>query len=95
MIHLLAELIENATAFSPPGTRVQVAGQPAPHGYVIEVEDRGLGMSDEELILANERLANPPRSTSPSAGAGAATWSAASASATASRSSSATPGTAG
>jgi HAMP domain-containing protein len=59
-IHLLAELIENATAFSPPDTKVQVAGQAVPHGYVIEIEDRGLGMSDEELIRANERLANPP-----------------------------------
>src|SRR5215207_9975320 len=60
VIHLLADLFENATAFSPPNTRVQIAGQAVPHGYVIEVEDRGLGMSDEELILANERLANPP-----------------------------------
>jgi nitrate/nitrite sensing protein/histidine kinase/DNA gyrase B/HSP90-like ATPase/HAMP domain-containing protein len=60
VIHLLAELIENATAFSPPNTKVQVAGQWVPHGYVIEIEDRGLGMSDEELIQANERLANPP-----------------------------------
>ena len=60
VIHLLAELIENATAFSPPTTKVQVAGQAVPHGYVIEIEDRGLGMSDEELIQANERLANPP-----------------------------------
>jgi HAMP domain-containing protein len=59
-IHLLAELIENATAFSPPETKVQVAGQAVPHGYVIEIEDRGLGMSDEELIRANERLADPP-----------------------------------
>jgi HAMP domain-containing protein len=59
-IHLLAELIENATSFSPPSTRVQVAGQAVPHGYVIEIEDRGLGMSDEELIRANERLADPP-----------------------------------
>ncbi|HJW64688.1 MAG TPA: ATP-binding protein, partial [Actinomycetes bacterium] len=59
-IHLLAELIENATAFSPPDTKVQVAGQAVPHGYVIEIEDRGLGMSDEELVEANERLANPP-----------------------------------
>jgi HAMP domain-containing protein len=59
-IHLLAELIENATAFSPPDTKVQVAGQAVPHGYVIEIEDRGLGMSDEELIRANERLADPP-----------------------------------
>jgi Nitrate and nitrite sensing/HAMP domain/Histidine kinase-, DNA gyrase B-, and HSP90-like ATPase len=60
VIHLLAELIENATAFSPPNTKVQIAGQAVPHGYVIEVEDRGLGMSDEELIQANERLADPP-----------------------------------
>jgi signal transduction histidine kinase len=60
VIHLLAELIENATSFSPPNTKVQVAGQAVPHGYVIEIEDRGLGMSDEELIQANERLANPP-----------------------------------
>ena len=60
VIHLLAELIENATAFSPPTTKVQIAGQAVPHGYVIEIEDRGLSMSDEELIQANERLANPP-----------------------------------
>jgi Nitrate and nitrite sensing/HAMP domain len=60
IIHLLAELVENATAFSPPNTKVQIAGQAVPHGYVIEIEDRGLGMSDEELIQANERLANPP-----------------------------------
>jgi hypothetical protein len=60
VIHLLAELIENATAFSPPNTKVQIAGQAVPHGYVLEIEDRGLGMSDEELIQANERLANPP-----------------------------------
>jgi hypothetical protein len=60
VIHLLAELIENATAFSPPNTKVQIAGQAVPHGYVIEIEDRGLGMSDEELIEANKRLSNPP-----------------------------------
>jgi hypothetical protein len=60
VIHLLAELVENATSFSPPNTKVQIAGQQVPHGYVVEIEDRGLGMSDEELIQANERLANPP-----------------------------------
>ncbi len=60
VIHLLAELVENATVFSPPTTKVQIAGQPVPHGYVIEIEDRGLGMSEEELLVANERLANPP-----------------------------------
>ena len=60
VVHLLAELIENATSFSPPGTKVQAAGQPVSNGYVLEIEDRGLGMSDEELVEANERLANPP-----------------------------------
>jgi HAMP domain-containing protein len=60
VVHLLAELIENATTFSPPGTKVQVAGQSIAGGYVLEIEDRGLGMSDEELVDANQRLANPP-----------------------------------
>jgi signal transduction histidine kinase len=60
VVHMLAELIENAISFSPPGTKVQVAGQPVSNGYVLEIEDRGLGMSDEELVEANERLANPP-----------------------------------
>jgi len=60
VVHLLSELIENATSFSPPGTKVQIATQQAANGYVLEIEDRGLGMSDEELIDANQRLANPP-----------------------------------
>jgi hypothetical protein len=60
VVHLLAELIENATSFSPPSTKVQVAGQSITSGYVLEIEDRGLGMSDEELVDANQRLANPP-----------------------------------
>jgi hypothetical protein len=37
-----------------------VAGQQVSNGYVLEIEDRGLGMSDEELVEANERLADPP-----------------------------------
>jgi signal transduction histidine kinase len=59
VVHLLAELIENAAAFSPPGTRVQVSGEPAAHGYLLEIEDQGIGMSDEELAEANEQLARP------------------------------------
>jgi signal transduction histidine kinase len=58
--HLLAELIENATSFSPPQTRVQVSGQAVPHGYAVEIEDRGLGMAPEALEEANDRLATPP-----------------------------------
>jgi signal transduction histidine kinase len=60
VVHLLAELIENATSFSPPSTKVQIAGQSITSGYVLEIEDRGIGMSDDELVDANQRLANPP-----------------------------------
>jgi signal transduction histidine kinase len=58
--HLLAELIENATTFSPPPTQVHVRGQLAANGYGIEIEDRGIGMNAEELADANRRLAQPP-----------------------------------
>ncbi|HXA57744.1 MAG TPA: nitrate- and nitrite sensing domain-containing protein [Streptosporangiaceae bacterium] len=60
VIHLLAELIENAVSFSPPYTEVQIAGSMAASGYAIEVEDRGLGMSDEDLEAVNERVASTP-----------------------------------
>jgi hypothetical protein len=59
VVHLLAELIENAAAFSPPGTRVQVSGESVGHGYLLEIEDQGIGMSDEELDEANDQLAKP------------------------------------
>ena len=58
--HLLAELIENATVFSPPTTQVQVRGEMVANGYAVEVEDRGIGMEPAEFAQANERLANPP-----------------------------------
>ncbi|GGU99162.1 histidine kinase [Actinomadura cremea] len=57
VIHLLAELVENATVYSPPHTTVQVHGQAVAHGYGIEVEDRGLSMDAAALAAANERLA--------------------------------------
>jgi signal transduction histidine kinase len=58
--HLLAELIENAVAFSAPGTRALVGGQPLPAGYLLEVEDQGIGMTDEQLMKVNKDLADPP-----------------------------------
>jgi Nitrate and nitrite sensing/HAMP domain/Histidine kinase-, DNA gyrase B-, and HSP90-like ATPase len=61
LVHLLAELIENATTFSPPDTPVMVTTQPTSRGYLVQIEDRGRGMSEEELADANQRLANPPR----------------------------------
>ncbi|WP_345560711.1 sensor histidine kinase [Nonomuraea rosea] len=60
VIHLLAELIENAVSFSPPYTNVQVSGQLVANGYVIEIEDRGLGMKPDDLNSANERISDPP-----------------------------------
>ncbi|MEU8609851.1 sensor histidine kinase [Actinoplanes sp. NPDC048791] len=60
VIHLLAELLENAASFSPPQTRVQVVGQVLPNGYALEIEDRGLGMSPEALAEANRKLLEPP-----------------------------------
>ncbi|HEX8859525.1 MAG TPA: nitrate- and nitrite sensing domain-containing protein [Actinomycetes bacterium] len=59
VVHLLAELIENATAFSQPDTRVTVAGEPTADGYVLEIEDAGIGLTDEKLAAANERLERP------------------------------------
>jgi signal transduction histidine kinase len=60
VIHLLAELIENATTLSPPFTQVRVAGETVANGFAIEIEDRGLGMVAQRLQELNERLANPP-----------------------------------
>ncbi|MCB5178412.1 nitrate- and nitrite sensing domain-containing protein [Streptomyces sp. SMC 277] len=56
LTHLLAELIENATQFSPPHTKVRVTGEPVGAGYVLEVEDRGLGMGPRTLADANRRI---------------------------------------
>ncbi|MFL6190059.1 MAG: nitrate- and nitrite sensing domain-containing protein, partial [Actinomycetes bacterium] len=60
VMHLLAELIENAVTFSAPGTKALVAGQPLPAGYLLEIEDQGLGMTAEQLVKVNHRLAKPP-----------------------------------
>jgi signal transduction histidine kinase len=60
VIHLLAELLENAASYSPPHTRVQVTGQVLPNGYAMEIEDRGLGMAHEAIDEANRRLVEPP-----------------------------------
>jgi len=56
LTHLLAEIVENAAQFSPPHTRVRITGEPVGNGYVVEVEDRGLGMGKETLGEANRRI---------------------------------------
>jgi signal transduction histidine kinase len=63
LAHMLAELIENATTFSPPGSEVRVRSHLSPgeeSNYVLSIEDVGIGMSDADLIAANEMLADPP-----------------------------------
>ena len=59
VIHLIAELVENATVFSPPNTRIEVSAERVGTGLVAEVEDRGLGLSPDELGDINARLASP------------------------------------
>ncbi|MGV9243838.1 nitrate- and nitrite sensing domain-containing protein [Streptomyces sp. NPDC003710] len=60
LTHLVAELLENATVFSPPHTAVQVIGERVANGFTLEIHDRGLGMSAEALLDANLRLAETP-----------------------------------
>ena len=60
VVHLLAELIENAAVYSPPSTVVRVQGELVGRGFCVEVEDRGLGMSPEQLEDINNRLADVP-----------------------------------
>jgi signal transduction histidine kinase len=60
MVHLVAELFDNATAFSPPNSTVTVEARRLGDGALLSVEDRGIGISREQLRDLNERLANPP-----------------------------------
>jgi signal transduction histidine kinase len=60
MIHLLAELIENATMFSPSGTRVEVRAERVANGFAVEIDDRGLGIEPGQLAELNQQLAQPP-----------------------------------
>ncbi|MDK0518303.1 nitrate- and nitrite sensing domain-containing protein [Streptomyces sp. ML-6] len=60
LTHLIAELLENATVFSPPHTAVQVHGERVANGFTLEIHDRGLGMPPEVLLDANLRLAETP-----------------------------------
>ncbi|MFF5984231.1 nitrate- and nitrite sensing domain-containing protein [Streptomyces olindensis] len=61
VIHLLAELIDNATAYSPAPSPVSVRAGMVAKGLAVEVEDRGLGMSEEDYASFNEQLAVPPQ----------------------------------
>jgi signal transduction histidine kinase len=60
LVHLVAELLDNATAFSPPESHVTVEARRVGDRAVLYVEDQGLGMSPEQLAEINERLSTPP-----------------------------------
>jgi signal transduction histidine kinase len=61
VVHLVAEIVENATTFSPEDTQVYVSGQPLSSGGVLlDITDNGVGISDQEMSHANWRLDNPP-----------------------------------
>jgi signal transduction histidine kinase len=56
VIHLLAELVENAAAFSPPSAKVQLRAARMRDGVLIEVEDSGFGMNEDALAEANRKI---------------------------------------
>jgi signal transduction histidine kinase len=61
LVHLLAELLENATVFSSPHTRVRVTATRLPDGRVMtEIHDKGIGLTQDDFTEINVRLANPP-----------------------------------
>ncbi|MEE1845681.1 nitrate- and nitrite sensing domain-containing protein [Streptomyces sp. NPDC007076] len=61
LVHLLAELLENATTFSSPQTKVRVTATRLPDGRVmIEIHDKGIGLTGEDFADINHKLANPP-----------------------------------
>jgi signal transduction histidine kinase len=61
LVHLLAELLENATSFSSPQTKVRVTATRLPDGRVmIEIHDKGIGLTAEDFADINHKLANPP-----------------------------------
>lgn len=61
LVHLLAELLENATTFSSPQTKVRVNATRLPDGRVmVEIHDKGIGLTAQDFADINHKLANPP-----------------------------------
>jgi signal transduction histidine kinase len=56
LTHMVAELLENALTYSPPGRRVEIRGYPRPEGYQLAIIDHGVGMDPDDLMVANNRL---------------------------------------
>lgn len=57
LAHMLAELIENGLAFSPPDLEVEIYGRRQGSRYLIAIVDHGVGMPPDQLVTANARLA--------------------------------------
>lgn len=57
LVHLLAELVENGLAFSPPSSRVEIEGRGSAAGYTLRVVDHGVGMTAQKVEESNRRLA--------------------------------------
>ncbi|MFF8286249.1 nitrate- and nitrite sensing domain-containing protein [Streptomyces albus] len=61
LVHLLAELLENAATFSSPQSKVRVTATRLPDGrMMIEIHDKGIGLTAEDFADINHKLANPP-----------------------------------
>ncbi|MFC7341788.1 nitrate- and nitrite sensing domain-containing protein [Saccharopolyspora griseoalba] len=60
LVHLLAELVDNATSFSPPESHVEVRGNVVGKGVIVEVEDQGIGLEQDKLDELNRMLVDPP-----------------------------------
>jgi signal transduction histidine kinase len=60
VVHMIAELAENAAIYSPPNTPVRIHGDLVGRGYAVEIEDRGLGLTEEKLARINHNFAQPP-----------------------------------
>ncbi|WP_233527497.1 sensor histidine kinase [Micromonospora craniellae] len=68
LVHLLAELLENATAYSPPHAQVHVDGRRTVDGLTLRVHDQGIGIGEGRLAEINERLRAPAVLSSAAAG---------------------------
>lgn len=59
-IHLVAELVDNATSFSPPGSTVHMSSTLVARGVIVDIADQGFGMTEEKREWANRMMAEPP-----------------------------------
>ena len=75
VVHLIAELAENATSMSAAGTPVDITGRTlASGGVLVDVTDQGVGMHPDQMAQANWRLENPPATDLAVSGTWACSW---------------------